>query len=106
MVLPIGFFSMAVLLFGNIGQNTVVQRVELPSKQYYAQVVDRDQGALGGDTLVDVYERNGINMTFFFQVKKKPQRVYVGDWGEYESMEVHWKNDKTLMINSMEYTIE
>lgn len=105
MVLPIGFFSMAVLLFGNIGQNTVVQRVESPSKQYYAQVVDRDQGALGGDTLVDVYERNGINMTFF-QVKKKPQRVYVEEWGEYESMEVHWKNDKTLMMNSMEYTIE
>lgn len=58
MILPICFFSFIALIFGNIGQNTVVQTVESPSGKYYAQVIDSDQGALGGDTLVDVYKKN------------------------------------------------
>ena len=64
MILPIGFFSFIALIFGNIGQNTVVQTVESPSGKYYAQVIDSDQGALGGDTLVDVYKKSGINLIF------------------------------------------
>lgn len=46
MILPICFFSFIALIFGNIGQNTVVQTVESPSGKYYAQVIDSDQGAL------------------------------------------------------------
>lgn len=105
MVLPIGFFSFIALIFGNIGQNTVVQTVESPSGKYYAQVIDSDQGALGGDTLVDVYEKSGIN-AILFKIEKKPQRVYFGDWGEFENMQIHWKDDRCLVINSIEYEIE
>ena len=65
MVLPIGFISFIFLIFGNIGQNTIVQTVESPSGKYYAQVIDSDQGALGGDTLVDVYEKSRINAILF-----------------------------------------
>lgn len=61
LILPIGFFSFIALIFGSIGQNTVVQTAESPSGKYYAQVVDSDQGALGGDTLVVVYQKRGIN---------------------------------------------
>lgn len=57
MVLPIGFLSFIVLIFGDIGQNTVVQTVDCPSGEYYAQVINSDQGALGGDTFVDVYKK-------------------------------------------------
>lgn len=105
MVLPIGFFSFIALIFGNIGQNTVVQTVESPSGKYYAQVIDSDQGALGGDTLVDVYQDCGIN-AILFKIEKKPQRVYFGDWGEFENMQIHWKDDNCLVINSVEYEIE
>ncbi len=105
MILPIGFFSFIALIFGNIGQNTVVKTVESPNGKYYAQVIDSDQGALGGDTLVDVYEKNGIN-AILFKIEKKPQRVYFGDWGEFEKMQIHWKDDRCLVINSIEYEIE
>ena len=105
MVLPIGFFSFIALIFGNIGQNTVIKTVESPNGEYYAQVIDSDQGALGGDTLVVVYEKSDVNL-ILFKIEKKPQRVYCGDWGEFENMQIHWKDDNCLVINSFEYEIE
>lgn len=105
LILPIGFFSFMTLFFGDIGQNTVVQTVESPSGQYYAQVIESDQGALGGDTLVDVYENSEIN-ALFFKFEKMPQRVYFGDWGEFENMQIYWKDDGCLVINSVEYEVE
>ena len=104
MVLPVGFCSFIALIFGNIGQNTVVQTVASPSGTYYAQVIDSDQGALGGDTFVDVYEKSGVDV-ILFKTEKAPQRVYVGDWGEFANMQIHWKNDDCLVINSEEYKI-
>ncbi len=104
MALPIGFLSFILLIFGNIGQNTVIQTVESPSGKYYAQVVDSDQGALGGDTLVDVYTQSGFNAVIF-RVGKKPQRVYRGEWGEFENMQIYWKDDNCLVINSVAYEI-
>ena len=105
MILPICFFSFIVLIFGTIGQNTVVQTVESPSGKYYAQVINSDQGALGGDTLVVVYQDCGIN-ALIFKIEKKPQRVYFGEWGEFNNMQIYWKDDNCLVINSVEYEIE
>ncbi len=93
------------LTFGNIGQNTVVKTVSSPSGKYYAQVIDSDQGALGGDTHVDVYQECGIN-ALLFRIEKNPRRVYFGDWGEYENMKIYWKDDNCLVINSVEYEME
>jgi len=104
MVLPIGFFSFIALIFGNIGQNTVVKTIESPSGKYYAKVIDSDQGALGGDTIVNVNEKS-IDFVIF-KVEKKPQRVYIGEWGEFENMKIYWKDDGCLVINSVEYEIE
>ncbi len=105
MILPIGFFSFIALIFGNIGQNTVVQTVESPSGKYYAQVIDSDQGALGGDTHVDVYQDCGVDM-LLFKIEKKPQTVYFDEWGEFDTMQIQWKDDRCLVINSVEYEIE
>ena len=98
------FFAFIVLTFGNIGQNTVIKSIDSPSGNLYAQVIDSDQGALGGDTLVNVYEKREIDVVIF-KLKDKPQRVYLGEWREYESMHISWKDDKCLVINSVEYEI-
>ncbi len=105
MALPIGFFAFIALLFGNIGQNTVVWSVASPDGTYRAEVIDSDQGALGGDTLVDVYENKGFD-AFIFQVEKTPQTVYYGNWGEFEDMDIYWKSDNCLIINSREYILK
>lgn len=68
-------------------------------------MIDRDEGALGGSTRVDVYEK-GVIYTPLFEISKKPQIVYFGSWGEFENMTIHWKNDTCLVINGKEYEIE
>ena len=105
MILPICFFSFIALIFGNIAQNTVVQTVASPNGKYYAQVIDNNQGALGGDTLVVVNQSCRINL-ILFKVEKKPQRVYLGDWGEFKNMQINWKDNNCLVINSVEYEIK
>ena len=92
------------LLDGNIGENTVVQTVTSPSGKYYAQLTDNDQGALGGATIVKVHEVSGID-TFLFKAEKKPREVYHGHWGEFMDMQIYWKDDECLVINSVEYTL-
>ncbi len=103
--LPVGLMSFVLVVFGNLGNNTVTQTVVSPNGKYYLQVVDSDQGALGGDTFVDVYESRGLN-ALLFHVSKKPQRIYRGEWGEFENMQVYWKDDNCVVINSVEYCIE
>ena len=103
--LPLLFFAFIGITIGNFGIETVIQSIPSPSGQYYAQVIDHDQGALGGNTVVDVYESHKID-AYIFQAEKEPQRVYVGDWGEYETMQIYWKDDHCLVINGMEYQIE
>ncbi len=104
MALPVVIFSLFLLVFGNFGKNTVMQTVVSPNEKYYAQVIDSDQGALGGDTFVDVYSKGFDSIVF--RINKKPQRVYQGEWGEFEEMQIYWKDDSCLVINSKEYNIE
>ena len=103
--LPIAFLSLLSLTFGSIAQNTIVKTVESPCGRYYAQVIDRDQGALGGNTFVDVHKKEKID-AIIFKIQTKPQRVYTGNWGEFENMEIYWKDDGGLVINSVAYKIE
>lgn len=104
-LIPMGLFSILALIFGNIGKDTVIQTVPSTSGKYYAQVIDSDQGALGGDTLVIVFEKSKIN-AIIFNIEKKPQLVYIGQWGEFWNMRIRWKNDGCLIINSREYEIK
>ncbi|MBR6514326.1 MAG: hypothetical protein IKT46_05765 [Clostridia bacterium] len=105
MTAPIGALSFFVLIFGNIGQDTVVRTLDSPNGKYYAQVIDSDQGALGGDTIVNVYQKSNVNL-ILFKIQKNPQQVYLGDWGEYEYMKIYWTDNNRLMINSVEYFID
>lgn len=103
--IPVGYIGFLALMLGGIRQDTVVQAVQSPAGTYYAEVIDSDQGALGGDTIVNVREDKGFN-ALLFKVEKKPQEVYFGQWGEFMDMEVYWKNNNCLVINSTEYEIQ
>lgn len=105
LAVPAGFLGFITLIFGNIGQNTVVKTVDSPEGTYYAQVIDSDQGALGGDTLVDVYEYKKLN-AILFTIQKKPKRVYSGEWRAFENMQIYWTNDHCLVINGTENIID
>lgn len=101
-----GFLLALALVFSSkFSAKTVVNVVPSPNKTYYAEVVDVDQGALGGETVVYVYKSKNTDL-FFLCITKTPQRVYMGDWGEYKTMQTEWKNDNCLLIDSNEYTVD
>ena len=104
LALPISLFSLFAVFFP-IGQNTVVKTVESPSGRYYAQVIDSDQGALGGNTIVNVHKKSTVNL-ILLQIEKEPQQVYFGEWGEFENMNIYWKDDSCIVINSVKYKME
>jgi len=106
LLLVIVLFLMVILLFFTIGQNTVVQTLPSPNGTYYAEVIDSDQGALGGDTLVEVYDTRKQLDLFLITVQKNPQRVYFGDWGDFKTMTLQWESEQVLRINGKPNIIE
>ncbi len=104
LMLPVGFFAFLMLTFGNIGKDTAVQTLESPGGVWRAEVIASDQGALGGDTTVLVYEDWCID-TPVFRLESPPQQVYLGKWGESFNMQLSWEDDGYLLINSHRYEI-
>lgn len=104
-LIPIALLVLFMLAVGSMGRITVVETVESPNGTYYAEVVDFNEGALGGETCVRVYEKKGFDV-FIFQVKKRPQNIYEGPWGEFKNMDIYWKDERCLVINTEEYSVE
>ena len=85
-------------------QVKTVQSVESPTDKYIANVIKHDEGALGGSTIVDVYENFEIDLILFV-IRKKVKRIDSGSSVEADNMNIYWKNDDILVVNSTEYEI-
>lgn len=81
-----------------------LQTLESPDSKFVASVVEHDEGALGGSTTVDVCENFDINL-MLFEIKRNNKRLYRGKWGEGNNLEIYWKDNETLVINSVEYDV-
>ena len=93
------------LLVGGLSSEEVVQSLESPNGEYYAEVIANNQGALGGSTIVKVYRDTKMGF-ILFEFKDIPQKVYVGEWGEIYDIDVSWKDSNCLLINSREYMVK
>ena len=99
-----GTMGMYILIFsvlGSIGVRIPVQSLPSPDGSRCARIINSDQGATGGDTLVEVVEETNL---LLYRVEKR-QRVYVGPWGHWEAMQIRWKNDHCLVIDGTEYEV-
>lgn len=102
------FLMMGIILFeivfDEFGQISVVRQVPSPDQSQTAEIVDVDLGATGGSTLVRLapLEGKGIPVLIGELVRGKVV-VYEGEWGEFETMELYWKDDKTLVIDGTDY---
>lgn len=95
-------FILPVWLLGaGFGHVTVVQSIPSPDGRLTAQVIDDDQGSLGGNTIVEVNRGEDL---FFLRIEDT-QRVYTGRWGEFYDMRLAWQDDDTLLINGKPYDI-
>jgi len=102
----ISFIFLTGFLFSGLSQNTVVKSVISPNSAYLAEVIDNDQGALGGSTLVTVTQINKTLNLLIGELKKNPTRIYYGSWGEFDGMVIRWETDTTLYINGNKYEIK
>ena len=109
LMLPVltGMFALAFfgVLLHDFGVTEVVRTVPSPDGTKTAEIIVNDEGALGGSTVVDVRRGPDLNLGFA-RFCRLPQRVYLGDWGEFEEMTVEWVDADTLMIDGVEYGIE
>lgn len=92
-------------IVGYLSHNTVVKSVSSPQKKYVAEVIDNDQGALGGNTLVDVKNNSKAIDLYICEFSQPPVHVYTGKWGEFTEMQISWENEHVLVINGKEYRI-
>lgn len=98
------WFSVLIVFASQITENTVVGRILSPESTRFAEIVDSDQGAFGGNTVIYVKDTYKTNFLLFSIRKNK--RIYVGEWKEYENMQIEWKDENCLTINSDEYYVE
>lgn len=103
-------FAMLLILFwvflGIMRQmfvkETVVNRILSPESTRFAEIVDSDQGALGGNTVV--YVKDTLVTDFLLFSVRNEERIYIGELGE--EIKIEWINEDCLKINSEEYVIE
>lgn len=104
--LPLCLVSFFDLIFNDFGENTVVETVYSPDEVYRAEVIDEDQGALGGSTIVRVYDTRREFDLYLFRVWKNSKCVYTGEWGVWKTMEIHWEEDHTLVVNEIPFQMD
>lgn len=92
------------LIFGQIGSQGIVQEVTSPDGQKTAQLIDDNQGALGGNTFVYVRYRDILSLVFG-GLRPDSQLIYRGRWGEFEGMSLSWQDDNTLLINDTTFSL-
>ena len=97
---------MLCAMMGQIGENTVIETVDSSDGKYTAQLIDRDEGALSGATIIEVTDNSKQINLIFFEIGRKPKQVYYGAWGESMHMNIHWKDNNTLVADGKEYKIQ
>jgi hypothetical protein len=109
LLVPIFFFLFIGVtfgvIFGDFVENTVIKSEISPSSIYLAEIVDNDQGALGGNTYVNVTRQPSEINLIFGKLKRKSKYIYKGRWGEFETMTLRWESDEVLYINDKRFDI-
>ena len=99
LVLPVCF----LILMSDFGAETVLAREISPDQTYCAEVIDDDQGALGGATILEVYRYDESFSIGSFEFRKNIRTIYYGRWGEYESL--YWIDNDHLSMNGRTYSM-
>lgn len=105
MILLLLFCTFFDFMFMDFSCDTIVKSIPSPENTYVAEVIDNDQGAFGGSTIVDIRSPK-TDINFFFGKFSKPAiRIHAGVWDAYKDMEISWKDEETLLIDNKEHEI-
>ena len=101
-----GLLALPILLFlpfMGFGARTVLTREISPDAAYCAEVIDDDQGALGGSTRLVVYCYDQSFSIAPFEFRKSQKELRSGPWGEFERLS--WQDSERLSMNGKTYEI-
>ncbi len=104
LIIPTLAFAPFMMLLKDFGKVTVVKSVLSPDQKYEAQLIDIDQGALGGATEIQVVKHRK-NRDCLFYIEKPPMEIYSTGWGAADDLDIDWMDENTLLINGIQYPI-
>ena len=106
LLIPVSFVFFMIIVFGDFSENKIVRAEKSPNSLYLAEIIDNDQGALGGNTYVKITQQNSNCNILIGEIKKNPTVIYSGKWGEFNGMTIRWETDEILYINEKKYEIK
>ena len=95
LIVPTWFFC----LLGSIGYVKTVRTEISPDGRYVANVVNADEGALGGSSYVEVHRSRGLDLGFM-EIDFGYRQVWYGEWWQYDHILLSWREDNSLAVNS------
>lgn len=101
LLIPLVPFTLFFAVFGSIGSSGVAERVYAPGSMHYAEVVENDEGALGGHTNVEAHWSPSLDL-FLIRYESVPEVVYTGPWGMADTLTVTWTDADTLLVTGEE----
>lgn len=105
LVLALIVLSAVVVFADGFGYIEVIQQIDSPEGTYTAQLIEVNEGALGGATLVKIWDNARTVHLGPTCLTPAHQEAYRGDWGEFMDMTLSWQDDSTLLINERAYPI-
>jgi len=97
--LSVGFFMV------DFGYSEVVREIVSPDEKHIIEVVNIDQGALGGDTAVYVV-KNPTLFVPFGHLFTLENLIYRGEWNTWDDLKIEWIDRNTAIVNGVEHRIE
>lgn len=95
-------FYIVAILMSDFGATDVLKSIDSPGGRYTLRIVEVDQGALGGDTLVEV-NKNSVGFISVNPLFRLRRTLVKDDWGAGEKMDVRWIDECTVLIDGAVY---
>lgn len=96
-----GFVLFISLIFTNFGKSDILQIINSPDNTYVAISISHDEGALGGDTCVNVRNVKKDIRLLSGTLNSLKKEIWRGDWNEKPVLQ--WQDDTNLLINGTIY---
>lgn len=79
-----------------------------PDDKYILELVDHDEGALGGSNNIWLKKNITQKDYLIFEIKENEQDclVYEGKWGEFDNIRVVWLSENQFQINANKYDVK
>ncbi len=103
LVASFGYMLFILLIFVPLGESQILQTAYSPNHTYVAWAVSHDEGALGGDTCVNVRNISRDIPCLIGTLTARSETIWSGGWGAEPALE--WEDDDTLLINGRRYPL-